>query len=111
MIINFKTNKLEKIFNSEKNLVRVYGSMNAAKIKRRMDFLKAAPSLEDVPQAPPFRRHPLHQNREGQFAVDLKHPHRLVLEPNHEPLPVKANGDLDLTQVTAITILGVEDYH
>ena len=50
-------------------------------------------------------------NRDGQFAVDLFHPHRLVFEPNHRPLPRKDDGGIDTEQVTAITILDVIDYH
>ena len=51
------------------------------------------------------------QKSSGQFAVDLKHPYRLIFKPDHNPLPRKDDGGLDLTQITAIKILGVEDYH
>ena len=111
MHITFRSEKLAKIFNSEKKLVREYGSENANEIKRRMAVLQAATCLEEVPVAPPDRRHELKNNRKGQFAVDVKHPKRLVFIPNHNPLPKKANGGLDLRKIQAITIVEVEDYH
>ena len=77
----------------------------------RMAVLTAARNLALVPTTPPDRRHPLRGEREGQFAVDLVHPHRLVFKPSHEPLPRKADGGIDTEQVTAITILDVIDYH
>ena len=42
---------------------------------------------------------------------EASHPHRLVFEPNHRPLPRKDGGGIDTEQVTAITILDVIDYH
>ena len=111
MEISFETGKMAGIFNTEKELVRGYGSQLAGTIKRRMAVLSAARCLADVPVTPPFRRHELAQNRKGQFAVDLDHRLRLVFRPNHNPLPVKPDGGLDLSKITEITILEVKDYH
>jgi proteic killer suppression protein len=91
--------------------VREFGTENAKKIKLRMAVLVAANCLEDVPTHVPERRHQLTGNREGQFAVDLKHPFRLVFEPNHNPLPLGRDGGLDLRRVSAVSILEIEDYH
>ena len=111
MDITFRDERLQKIFNSEKNLVRKYGAENAKQIQLRMAVLAAALCLEEVPHYPPERRHELTGNRKGQFAVDLKHPKRLIFEPNHNPIPCKTDGGFDLKEITAITIFGVEDYH
>lgn len=110
MDITFKTSKLRKIFNSEKELKRAY-SENSKKIKLRMTLLSAASNLAEVPIDKPARCHALKGNKTGQFAVDLKHPYRLVFCPDHDPLPETEEGHLDLTQVTGIKILSVEDYH
>ncbi len=109
--INFKSRKLAKVFNSEKELKKEYGEQMWSSIKKRMAVLRAAPTLEDVSHKPPERRHELEGRRKGTFAVDLKHPHRLVFKPDHNPLPCKEDGGIDLRKVTAIIILGVEDYH
>ncbi len=109
--IRFKSRKLAKVFNSEKELFREYGIRLGTLIKRRMSVLRAAPTLEDVSHRPPERRHELKGRRKGTFAVDLEHPYRLVFKPDHNPLPFKEDGGIDLRKVTAITIVGVEDYH
>ena len=46
-----------------------------------------------------------------QYAVDLVHPHRLVFQPNHDPVPRLADGGIDVGHVTAITIIEVIDHH
>lgn len=77
----------------------------------RLAVLKAARALALVPATPPDRRHQLRGDRDEQFAVDLVHPHRLVFEANHDPIPRKEDQGIDLEQVTAITIINVIDYH
>ena len=77
----------------------------------RLAVLEAAYTLDLVPTTPPDRRHQLRGGRDEQFAVDLVHPHRLVFEANHDPIPRKADGGVDVEQVTAITIIDVIDYH
>ena len=111
MDITFQKRTTEKIFNSEKELIKEFGPENGRLIMRRMLVLKAATCLIEVPYTKPERRHELSGNRCGQFSVDLKQPYRLVFKPNHNPLPKKNDGGLDLKQITAITILDVEDYH
>jgi proteic killer suppression protein len=110
--ITFQTTKLQKVCNSESKLIRKYGNKEARLIMRRMDFLSQTPKLGDVPHLPPTKLHELRGNRCGQFAVYLQHPYRLVFIPNHNPIPLKDDGGIDLNRVTAITITEVqEDYH
>ena len=111
MDIAFRTRKLERAFNSVTALQKTHGAQMTKVIIMRMAVLKAARNLALVPTTRPDRRHQLSGNHEGQFAVDLVHPHRLVFEPNHRPLPRKDDGGIDTEQVTAITILDVIDYH
>lgn len=111
MDIAFRTRKLEKAFNPMAALRKTYGAQMAKVIMMRMAVLKAARNLALVPTTRPDRRHQLRGDREEQFAVDLVHPHRLVFEPNHEPIPRTDDGGIDTEQVTAITILDVTDYH
>ena len=83
----------------------------ATKIMSRLAVLKNARTLADVPSTPPERCHPLHGKREGQYAVDLVHPRRLVFKPNHEPVPKMDDGGIDLEKVTSIIVTEVIDYH
>jgi proteic killer suppression protein len=73
--------------------------------------LASAESLAMIPPTPPERLHQLQGQRQNQFAVDLVHPYRMVFEPDHEPIPRKDDGGIDLTKVTAITFINVIDYH
>lgn len=110
MDISFGTRRLQKIFTKPGGLRRAYGTRNEA-IKARLIVLDKAPNLSRVPTITPERRHQLKGDRKGQFAVDLVHPYRLIFEADHEPVPRKDDGGIDVEQVTAITILEVSDYH
>lgn len=111
MDIAFRTRKLEKAFNAADTLQKTYGARMARTVMIRMAVLRAAPSLAAVPTTPPDRRHQLGGDRDEQFAIDLVHPHRLVFEVNHEPVPRKDDGGIDAERVRAITVLDVVDYH
>jgi len=111
MEILFKTRKLQKKMNSKAELVREYGKENAKVIMRRMMVLHAAECLADVPRRPPDRCHSLSGKRKGQYAVDAKHPYRIIIEPASNPIPLLEDGSIDTGRVTSIWILEVKDYH
>ena len=111
MDITFQSQKMAKECNEQKLLVRRYGPRQAKLIRRRLDELRAAETLAVMRSLPRARCHELHQDLAGKLAVDLDHPYRLIFEPDHDPVPTKADGGLDWTGVTAIRILSVEDYH
>lgn len=115
MVIHFRTKKLEKTFNSERNLKKEYGGM-AKTIRRRMAELAAAETLKDMgpPKTPPARCHELtggKRGQQGQLSVDLTKIQRLIFVPANDPIPKKPDGGLDWEQVDTIRILGVEDTH
>ena len=111
MNIRFKSKKLQKEFNDDRLLQRAHGKKRAGLIRARMDDFLAADNLEDLSPLPPSRCHPLSGKLKGKFAVDLDHPYRLIFEPLHNPLPLKPDGGIDLSQITNITIIEVKDYH
>lgn len=111
MDILFKTTKLRKLCNESKRALREWGSRRAKLVGQRLDELRATEALDNMRFIPNARCHQLHQDREGQLAVDLDHPCRLIFEPAHNPVPVKDDGGLDWTRITAITVLEVTDYH
>jgi len=111
MDILFSTRKLEKLCNSSKTAIKKHGDQCAKKLRSRLDELSDAESLEDMRHLPQARCHPLSGDRAGEFAVDLKHPKRLIFTPDHDPLPELPDGGLDWKQVTSITILDIIDYH
>ncbi len=111
MEITFRIQKLAKVCNSMDRMVREFGAESAKKLGMRLQEMEAAECLADLFTLPQCRCHPLTGHRKGQFAVDLKHPFRLIFEPRHDPMPLADDGGIDLIRVTAVKVLAVEDYH
>lgn len=99
------------MFNAAKTLQKEYGDRMARLIMSRLAVLKNARTLSEVPTTRPERCHQLKGKRSKQYAVDLKHPRRLVFKPNHEPIPLGEDGGINTERVTAVTIIDVVDYH
>lgn len=110
MELDFASRKLRRQMESEKELIKAYGQLARA-IQRRLGVLARAASLADVPAVPPERCHLLTGRFAGCYAVDVSGNWRLIFRPDHDPVPQKESGGVDLTKVTAIVIEGVEDYH
>jgi len=70
-------------------LIRSYGSRCAKLIRRRLDELRVANSLQDIRTLPQARCHELKGNHAGKLSVDLEHPYRLLFRPVNEPIPQK----------------------
>lgn len=111
MDIVFLNDRSRREFNDIGALTRRYGADNARRIRRRLDDLHAAPNVATMHALFGGRLHPLTGDRLGQFALDLRHPQRLIFEPANEPLQRKPDGGLDWSLITTVRILGVEDYH
>lgn len=112
MYIVFASTKLEKALNSTAALRKAYGADCGARIRRRLDDLHAAENLGVVRKIPQMRCHELSGDRDGQLAVDVRHPKRIVFEPADEPVPkMPGSGGLDWGNVRTIRILEVVDYH
>ena len=110
MELLFASEALRKRMEDEKAMAKAYGDRTKP-LKLRLALLSQAVSLADIPHTPPPRRHRLGGTREGQYAVDLRHPWRLIFEPANDPLPLLDDGGLDLSAVTKVRILEVTDYH
>jgi len=105
MIISFASKKLEKQLTDEKQIRKTYGD-RGRRLMLRLDLLRAAPTLADVPHTPPVRRHSLTGNWTGHYAVDITANWRLIFRPlsdhprEREPL-----------SSTGIEIVAVAEYH
>lgn len=104
MKIDFRNEKFRKICEDKTKLIRKYGSQRAEEIITRINELDAAENLYDISKIPQARLHLLRDNLKGHFAVDVKHPKRLVLLPLNGKL-------LDKKSITAIKIITVINYH
>jgi proteic killer suppression protein len=55
--------------------------------------------------------HELEGDKKGYFAVSIKDPHRIIFKPDHDPVPKKEDGGIDLKQITRVCVISVMDYH
>jgi proteic killer suppression protein len=102
--ILFKNQRLQKECNS-------LGRDQPGKIlRRRLDDLRAAATLAAMKNLP-GHCHELKGDLEGLLSVRLVGGNRLVFSPAHNPPPTKQDGGLDWSNVTAITIEDIGDYH
>jgi proteic killer suppression protein len=111
MKIFYQSNRMQKIHNNAKEMLKVYGPDRTKKLQHRLMNLKNATCLADVFHIPGARCHQLVGNRKGQFSVDLDHPYRLLFIPANEPIPRTEDGGIDLFKVTEIEIIGIVDTH
>lgn len=68
-------------------------------IHLRIDQLMAADSVDQMVKFSIGRCHPLHGDREGQYALDLVHSHRLIF--------IRVNDEIKIVRIVEI----VDDYH
>lgn len=111
MDVYFRTKKLAKVFNSDKELKKAYGARNANLIRGCLDDLAAAECLADMRKLPHHRLHALKANLKGVFSLDVEDPYRLLLVPDHDPLPMLADGGIDEDEVTAVEVQRIENTH
>jgi proteic killer suppression protein len=70
----------------------------ATLIHQRVDEIKAATSVEMLVQFSIGRCHPLQGDRKGEYAIDLVHPYRLIIEQEDD-------------EIKFVRIINIEDYH
>ena len=108
MEITFQTLTLHKICEDPSFATRRLGSDNATKLQRRLDDILAAEKVTDIKAGNP---HPLQRDLEGHLSISLVGGARLIIKPNHDPVPSKNDGSVDWTAVTAVTVCFIGDYH
>jgi plasmid maintenance system killer protein len=101
---------LGKVLNSEKAMLKQYGQLTAP-LKRRLAVLVSEPNLDKVSKGPPERCHELTANRRGEFAITIKDKWRLILVPDHDPIPRRKDGGIDLKSVTDVLVTEVSNHY
>ena len=109
MLIKYRDRKLRKLCESNREAFRRLGANSAKKLQSRLADVEAAANVKNLP--PLGNPHPLVGNRQGQFSVSLAGGKRLVFQPDHDPAPIKQDGGIDWSRVTAVTIVFIGDYH
>jgi proteic killer suppression protein len=104
------TNNTEYL-NDDKEVNRKHGFENAKRIIKCLHQIRASNNLADLKSVPRFRCHLLRGNFKGCFALDIKHPFRMVIKPAHDPVPLKDNNEIDVAKVTKVELIFIGDYH
>ena len=110
MKILFSDAKSQTFFQDPKKVTQKHGAQTEKKLRRRLDDLDAAYSLEDLRGAPGSWEE-LTAERRGQFSVRLHGPMRLVFRPEKHPPPTKPDGGLDWRAIDSVILLEIVDYH
>jgi len=111
MQISFINKKLAKLLNSKKEVIKKYGPVNGKIILRQLSDMVAAGTLEVLAKLPQKRIHELTGNRDEQISVDVKHPYRLILQPDYKEAPRKEDGGLDWSRITKVVVKEITDTH
>lgn len=108
MKLEFKSRKIKKLCENPKEAQKEYGSQIGCKLTLRVNELRAATSLLDISKLSRVNGfHSLHGDREGEYAVDLVHPFRLVFRSIIDD----DNNTGDLSSIDIIRIEEVVNYH
>jgi toxin HigB-1 len=108
--IDFLTTEQKLFFENPRKTKAAYGEPSAKKLQNRLDDLHAAPSMETM-RSLPGAWEELTRDRKGQFSARLHDGRRLIVRPQKEPPPIKADGGLDWRAIDSIYIVEVVDYH
>jgi proteic killer suppression protein len=109
--ITFRDRELRKVCNSQKDLERTFGRECASLLRRRLDDLIAAPSLETLRPPFPGRCREAKKSGKGLLTLDLLEPYRLMFEPCSDGEKQKRTDGVDWDTIKAIRILEVDDAH
>ena len=88
MQIEYKNKTIEEICTDAGAARKKYGQEMAGKIHQRVDELASAETVVDMLQHHIGRCHALQGNREGQYALDLVQPYRLVFAPRENGIQI-----------------------
>lgn len=110
MEITFASTRVRKLCESERALQRAHGQACARKVMARLADIDAASSLADLRELP-GHCHELAGDRTGQLGIELADGKRLAIEPAKDPIPQDPAGGLDWSQVDAVRIVEIVNYH
>ena len=111
MEISYTSKQMQKLCTSAKEMRGKLGPRMAEVLQRQLAAIEAASNLEELWTVPQTRCHEMKGDRKGQISIDLVHPRRLYIQPDHDPVPEKEDGGLDRPAVTRVLIVDIDDPH
>ena len=109
MDIAYANSRIRKICTDDKAAAKALG-VNAKFLRERLDDMLLADNLEEL-RTFPGNYHELTGDRKGQIACNITGRLRLIFTPDHHVTPVKPDGGLDWSKITAVMNLEIVDYH
>ena len=110
MEISYANSKIQKICTNARIAQKVLGKKVAQVLRDRLDQMQDANDLAELRYAA-GDWHELVGDRKGEIACSLSGRIRLIFVPANALRPIKPDGGLDWTQVTAVMNLEITDYH
>lgn len=109
MQILFANSDIAEICGDTAVAKRKIGQACTKKLQRYLSMLQAAERVSAMPRLGGL--HDLVGDRAGQKAFKLDEKTRLVFASGHKPEPRKADGGIDWTSVTIVSIEFIGNYH
>lgn len=107
MYVEYKKEKLRKQCEELKEAKKKLPTDIAISLLKRIKFIKNAESLSDIINHTSFYFHPLKDNLEGKYAIDIKSrksPYRLIVVPKYQGKEIRNSEDV-FTLADTIEIL------
>jgi proteic killer suppression protein len=104
------TNKT-KYLENEKETRRKHGHENAIKIANCFALIRSSDNLQEFLEERMFGCHLLRGKYENCYGLHIIHPHRIVIKPTNDPIPLKSNNEIDTSQITEVELIYIGDYH
>lgn len=105
MDIEYTTKKIEKLLTNQQAMRKKFGATDAKYLISILQQIRYANSLADIPESPRPRRHKLKGKYKNYWGIHFTKKDVLIVNPI---------GDYDvddISTITSIEIINVEDYH
>lgn len=79
MEVTYRTRRLERCYAEHKLAIREFGAEVGRRYIQRINLIKAAQSVDDLPRLAGLRFHALSGDLQGKYAVNLTGFYRLIL--------------------------------
>jgi len=110
MRVRFSSRSLADLCGSAAAIDRKWGSVLGICLRRRLKLLVATPTLDllrDYPGVLPVK---LKTDARDQLAIGVRKDCRLIVVPDHRPVPRSSNGELVAKEIDQIIVVEVSIY-
>ena len=109
MDIEFKNSHIRELCENSRSAKQELGEACAKKLHSRIADIQAAASINELIAGKP---HPLTGKKDHmKYSIQLDKGTRLLIEPDHRPMPSREDGGIDWTRVTKVKITFIGNYH